>query len=75
LHTATQTALATAEDLLQTLFTGLTGSSAQPCGGGGYMGQITDARAQLAQVAAKEEQAHMKLNMSCVTFIPMLIGP
>ena len=44
-HSATQTAPATAEDLLQTLLTGLTGSSAQSSGGGGYMGQIADARA------------------------------
>jgi structural maintenance of chromosome 2 len=63
-HTATQTALATAEDLLQTLLTGLAGSSAQSSGGGGYMGQIADARARLAQAAAEEEQARVKLDMS-----------
>jgi structural maintenance of chromosome 2 len=34
-HTATQTAVASAEDLLQTLLTGLAGSSAQSAGGGG----------------------------------------
>jgi len=28
------------------------------------MGQIADARARLAQAAAKEEQAHVKLDMS-----------
>ncbi|KAH9957598.1 hypothetical protein BC827DRAFT_651097 [Russula dissimulans] len=63
-HTATQTALASAEDLLQTLLTGLAGSSAQSAGGGGYMGQIADARARLAQAAAEEEQARVKLDMT-----------
>jgi structural maintenance of chromosome 2 len=64
-HTATQTALASAEDLLQTLLTGLAGTSTQSVGGGGgYMGQIADARARLAQAAAEEEQARVKLDMS-----------
>ncbi|KAH9979381.1 condensin complex subunit SMC2 [Lactifluus volemus] len=56
-HTATQTALSSAEDLLQTLLTGLAGTSAQSAGsggGGGYMGQIADARARLAQAAARK---------------------
>ncbi len=43
---------------------GLTGASVQLAGRGGYMGQIVDACAQLAQVAAKEEQIHVKLKMS-----------
>ena len=64
-HTATQTALVSAEDLLQTLLTGLAGTSAQSTGGGGgYMGQIADARARLAQAAAEEEQSRVKLDMS-----------
>ncbi|KAI0289102.1 condensin complex subunit SMC2 [Russula brevipes] len=63
-HTATQTALTSAEDLLQTLLTGLAGTSAQSIGGGGYMGQIADARARLAQAAAEEEQGRVKLDMS-----------
>ena len=63
-HTATQTALATAEEPVQTLLTGLTGSSAQSSGGGGCMGQIADARARLAQAAAEEERARVKLDMS-----------
>ncbi|KAI0247376.1 condensin complex subunit SMC2 [Lactifluus subvellereus] len=64
-HTATQTALAAAEDLLQTLLTGLAGTSAQSAGGGGgYMGQIADARARLAQAAAEEEQTRVRLDMS-----------
>jgi structural maintenance of chromosome 2 len=63
-HTTTQTALASAEDLLQTLLTGLAGTSAQSAGGGGYMGQIADARARLAQAAAEEEQVRVRLEMS-----------
>ena len=63
-HAATQTALPTAEDLLQILPTDLAGSSTQSSGGGGYMGQIADARARLAQAAAEEEQARVKLNMN-----------
>jgi hypothetical protein len=66
-HTATQTALSSAEDLLQTLLTGLAGTSAQSAGsggGGGYMGQIADARARLAQAAAEEEQVRVRLEMS-----------
>ncbi|KAI9439026.1 condensin complex subunit SMC2 [Lactarius indigo] len=64
-HTATQTSLASAEDLLQTLLTGLAGNSAQSSGGGGgYMGQIADARARLAQAAAEEEQLRVRLDMS-----------
>ena len=63
-HTATQNLLASSEDLLQTLLTGLAGSSAQSTGGGGYMGQIADARARLAQAAAEEEQIRVKLDMS-----------
>ena len=64
-HTATQTLLASSEDLLQTLLTGLAGTSTQAAGGGGgYMGQIADARARLAQASAEEEQVRVKLDMS-----------
>jgi hypothetical protein len=63
-HTATQNSLASSEDLLQTLLTGLAGTSAQSTGGGGYMGQIADARSRLAQAAAEEEQIRVKLDMS-----------
>ena len=63
-HTTTQTTLAASEDLLQTLLTGLAGNSAQSAGGGGYMGQIADARERLAQAAAEGEQARVKLEMS-----------
>jgi structural maintenance of chromosome 2 len=58
-HTTTQTALASAEDLLQMLLTGLAGTSAQSAGGRGYMGQIADARAWLAQAATEEEQTRV----------------
>lgn len=63
-HTATQNSLASSEDLLQTLLTGLAGTSAQSASGGGYMGQIADARARLAQAAVEEEQNRVKLDMS-----------
>ena len=63
-HTTTQMALASAKDLLQMLLTGLAGRSAQSAGSGGYMGQIADARAQLAQAATEEEQTRVRLDMS-----------
>ena len=63
-HTTTQMALASAEDLLQTLLTGLASTSAQSAGGRGYMGQIADACARLAQAAAEEEQTRVRLDMS-----------
>ena len=59
----TQTALATAEDL-QTLLTGLIGSSAQSSDGGGFMGQIADGRPRLAEAAPEAEQARVKFDMS-----------
>ncbi|THH15903.1 hypothetical protein EW146_g4642 [Bondarzewia mesenterica] len=62
-HTATQTALSNSEDLLQTLLTGLTtGKSSNT--GGGYMGQLADAKARLAHATAEEEQSRVKLEMS-----------
>jgi structural maintenance of chromosome 2 len=63
-HTAMQTVLASAEDLLQTLLTGLAGTSVQSASSGGYMGQIADAHTWLAQVAAEEEQVCVQLEMS-----------
>ena len=63
-HIASQTALATAEDLLQTLLRNLTGFSAQSSDGGGYMGPIADARPRLAEAAAEEELARVKFDMS-----------
>jgi structural maintenance of chromosome 2 len=53
-HTATQAAaLVTAPK-----------ATAPSSGGGGYMGQIADARARLAQATAEEEWVHVKLDMS-----------
>jgi structural maintenance of chromosome 2 len=63
-HTTTQTKLANAEELLQTLLTGLTSSGAGTSGGGGYMGQLADAKARLAQATTEEDQCRMQLGMS-----------
>ncbi|KAI5123009.1 hypothetical protein M0805_007631 [Coniferiporia weirii] len=60
-HATTQTALNSKEELLQTLLTGLSSSSST---GGGYMGQLAEAKARLAQAAAEEEQSRVKLGMS-----------
>ncbi|KII90449.1 hypothetical protein PLICRDRAFT_157597 [Plicaturopsis crispa FD-325 SS-3] len=63
-HAATQATLTTSEELLQTLLTGLSSSGTGNSGGGGYMGQLADARARLAQATAEEEQSRVKLGMS-----------
>jgi structural maintenance of chromosome 2 len=63
-HTTTQTALSNAEELLQTLLTGLSSSGTGNSGGGGYMGQLADAKARLAHASAEEEQSRVKLGMS-----------
>ncbi|THH05591.1 hypothetical protein EW145_g4689 [Phellinidium pouzarii] len=60
-HTTTQTVLNNKEELLQTLLTGLSSSNSK---GGGYMGQLAEAKARLAQAAAEEEQSRVKLGMS-----------
>ncbi len=60
---ALTTKLASDEELLQTLLTGLSSSDAKNKGGG-YMGQLADARARIAQAAAAEEQNRVKLGMS-----------
>jgi structural maintenance of chromosome 2 len=62
-HTANQTKLTTAEELLQTLLTGLSSKGANNSGGG-YMGQLADARSRIAQGEAEEEQSKVKLGMS-----------
>ena len=62
-HTALQTALTNSEELLQTLLTGLT-SKGTSNSGGGYMGQLADAKARLAQAGTEEEQSKQKLAMS-----------
>ena len=64
-HTARQISFASFEHLLQTLLTGLNGTSTQSTGGGGgYNGQIAGARARLAQVSAEEEQVRVNLDRS-----------
>ncbi|EMD35993.1 hypothetical protein CERSUDRAFT_156737 [Gelatoporia subvermispora B] len=61
-HTALQTALSNAEELLQTLLTGLSSSNNGQTGGG-YMGQLADAKARLAHASTEEEQHKMELGM------------
>ena len=58
---ALTTKLASDEELLQTLLTGLSSDAKNK--GGGYMGQLADARARIAQAAAAEEQNRVKLGM------------
>lgn len=61
-HSTAQAGLNSKEELLQTLLTGL--SSSNTATGGGYMGQLADAKARLAQASAEEEQSRVKLGMS-----------
>lgn len=61
-HDATQAALANSEELLQTLLTGVSTSNTGNTGGG-YMGQIAEAKARLAQGTTEEEQNRMRLSM------------
>lgn len=62
-HDELQQMLTKSEELLQTLLTGVTSSSSGNTGGG-YLGQIADARARLTQATTEEEQSMMKLRMS-----------
>jgi len=62
-HDAIQATLGNSEELLQTLLTGVSTSNTGNTGGG-YMGQIAEAKARLAQAAAKEEQDRLKLSMN-----------
>lgn len=62
-HDELQQTLTKSEELLQTLLTGVTSSSSGNTGGG-YLGQISDARARLTQATTEEEQSRMKLGMS-----------
>ncbi|KAJ7499399.1 condensin complex subunit SMC2 [Mycena latifolia] len=63
-HTGLTDKLATAEELLQSLLTGLNNKDNKTTGGGGYMGQLAAARQQAAQAAAEEKQNRVKLGMS-----------
>jgi structural maintenance of chromosome 2 len=60
-HTAIQSGLTAHEDLLQSLLTGLSSNSNSNTSGGGYLGQMADAKARLAQATAEEEQTRRKL--------------
>ncbi|KAH9475267.1 Structural maintenance of chromosomes protein 2 [Psilocybe cubensis] len=62
-HTEFETKLASDEELLQTLLTGLSSSNAKNKGGG-YMGQLADAKARIAQAASEEQQNKVKLSMN-----------
>jgi structural maintenance of chromosome 2 len=61
-HTTLNTKLTSDEELLQTLLTGLSSNNAKTKGGG-YMGQLAEAKARIAQGAGEEEQAKVKLSM------------
>ncbi len=50
------------EELLQTLLTGVS-SKKDNNTGGGYMGQLAEAKARIAQGKAEEEQSRVKLGM------------
>jgi structural maintenance of chromosome 2 len=63
-HTANLKTLSTAEELLQTLLTGLSSNNNNAASGGGYMGQLASAKQRVAQGQAEEEQARVKLVMS-----------
>ncbi|KAI0034810.1 condensin complex subunit SMC2 [Vararia minispora EC-137] len=61
-HAAAQAAVQRDEELLQTLRTGVSGPSNNT--GGGYMGQLADAQARLAQAETEEAQLKGKLAMN-----------
>ncbi|CDO76576.1 hypothetical protein BN946_scf184950.g2 [Trametes cinnabarina] len=63
-HNSLQASLTKAEELLQTLLTGLSSNKGGNAGGGGYMGQLSDARTRAAQASAEEEQCRVKLAMA-----------
>ena len=62
-HTELQTTLTTSEELLQTLLTGLS-SRKEGQNGGGYMGQLAEARSRIAQAETEAEQSRVKLGMN-----------
>ncbi|KAF8308761.1 condensin complex subunit SMC2 [Clavulina sp. PMI_390] len=61
-HSNLQTQLATSEELLQTLTTGLS-SSNNASAAGGYLGQLADAKARMAAASTEEEQSRMRMSM------------
>ena len=52
------------EELLQTLLTGLSSSTADDEGAGGYLGQLAEAKARLAAAGTEAEQAKMKIGLA-----------
>jgi structural maintenance of chromosome 2 len=61
-HADAESTLKNAEDLLQSLLTGL--GAQQSGGGGGYMGQLADARQRRERAAAEETQARTRADMA-----------
>ncbi|KAL4247183.1 SMC family protein [Abortiporus biennis] len=62
-HSRHQAEMNSSDELLQTLLTGLSGSNSGNSGGG-YMGQLADAKAEMTQGSAEEHQCKVKLEMS-----------
>jgi len=62
-HDLAQQKYQNAHDLHQTLMTGLTSSSDPNKSGGGYLGQIADAKARMAAASTEEQQSKNKLTM------------
>lgn len=61
-HTEMETDVLKSEELLQTLLTGVS-SKKDNNAGGGYMGQLAEAKARIAQGRTEEEQSRVKLGM------------
>ncbi|KAG8906895.1 Structural maintenance of chromosomes protein 2 [Tulasnella sp. 403] len=63
-QSAAQTKLESSEELLQTLITGLANSrSTSDTTGGGYLGQIAQAKKRVADATTEEDAARLRLNM------------
>jgi structural maintenance of chromosome 2 len=59
-YDASVASLQQSEDLLQSLVTGLSSSSAADSSSSGYMGQLAAARAKLASIGSEAEQARLR---------------
>lgn len=62
-HASLESDVQKSEELLQTLLTGVSSKQDKNNTGGGYMGQLAEAKARLAQGKAEEEQSRVKLGM------------
>ena len=62
-HDLAQQKYQNAHDLHQTLMTGLTSSSDPNKSGGGYLGQIAEAKSRMAAASTEEQQSKNKLTM------------